>query len=150
MPFAQTADGLPVVVDVPIWFADLALEDVPITAALARRVDGVVLMAYGTDVSRRERLLAAAMDRLSAVGTQFWIGLSAAVRHLCPDPVIETLEADISDVEDSMALVPGFAGVAVHDFDRYRDLILGVSNHEPLKAKAGCLQAAQKKKRADG
>jgi hypothetical protein len=131
---------LALIIDVPIWFADRTLDGLPLSDVLMRRSDGVVYMAYGTKSGRRRALITQIMTEAAANGRRFWIGLSADRRHLCPYPLAENFEADVDELETALQRVDQFAGVAIHDYDRYRDLILGVEKYGPA-GQARCMQA---------
>lgn len=113
---------LPLIVDIPAWFAKRAVENVALLTAISRRVDGVVLMAYGRSEAGRDRLVASAVSDLPAESLRFWIGLSADRRDLCPTPQLATLHASMIAIEEDLAGNQRFAGIAVHDYDRYRIL----------------------------
>jgi len=133
--------SLPLVVDVPVWFADRQIDGIRLSDIVMRRTDAVVYMAYGTKIDRRNKLIARITAEASANSRRFWIGVSADRRHLCPQPLPEIFEADLQELEASLNAVSAFAGVAIHDFDRYRDLILGIDKYSPASGRGHCLQA---------
>lgn len=133
--------SIPLIVDVPAWFADREVDGIWLSDMVTRRADGVVYMAYGTKTARRNELIKRISGTAASGSTRFWIGVSADQRHLCPLPLGENFEVDLAELESSLNVVTEFAGVAIHDFDRYRDLLLGIKKYSPTTTRGGCLQA---------
>lgn len=135
-------DELPVIVDVPIWFADREVDGILLSDVVMRRTDGVAFMAYGTSDTRREALIERIARSSETSPGQFWIGVSADARHLCAGTRAEQFEADIRSIESGIGSREQFAGVAIHELDRYRDLLLGLSSSAGSSQRK-CLQASQ-------
>ncbi len=133
--------SIPLVVDVPAWFADREIDGIRLSEIITRRTDGVVYMAYGTKAARRSELIKRVVDDASSASKRFWIGVSADHRHLCPATLAESFEADVATIESSLEAVGDFSGVAIHDFDRYKALLLGTSKNGQAIARGNCIHA---------
>lgn len=116
---------LPVVADIPIWFAGRTIDGVPLLRALAPRVDGLVFMAYERDAARIEREMAAALAPFAGSPPRYWTGLSAERARSCAPAQVETLEHAMVQIEHDRRDDAFFAGVAIHDFDSYQALLAG-------------------------
>jgi len=134
-------EQLPLVVDIPLWFADREVDGIKLNEVVMRRADGVVYMAYGTALPRRARFFEQISRQAMENSSQFWVGVSADRKDLCPSPLPETLEADMASIESTMDPAPEFRGVAIHDYERYRNLLLGLERPGARGSRTGCLHA---------
>lgn len=111
---ARDAGGLPLMVATAVWL------DPPIYEEIAAHVDAIALMDYRDTVKRIEKDAAEEM----ATATPAWIGL-----ELMEDPEGDTVSyyeeghdalVDALDtVEADLGGEPGYAGMAVHDWDAW-------------------------------
>jgi len=118
----EVGAGLPLVVDLPVWFAGFRIEGIPFVRAVSARVDGVAIMAYARDAPRIRRDVQAFSDRFGERHPRLWIGVSAEREHLCAPALAQTLERMLAEVEHDHLQASAFSGVAIHDYDRLRAL----------------------------
>jgi hypothetical protein len=117
------AAGLPVAADVPTWFSNVNVGDDDLLSALLSRVDGVTLMAYGSQ-HRKESLAAAcrrAQTVATATGKHIWVGVSVQSRYLARASQ-RSAERLIKHSEQALGDAPAVNGVAIHDYAHLRAL----------------------------
>jgi outer membrane protein TolC len=115
---ARDRGRLGVHADVPSWFARRDHAGEPLLQSLARRVDGLVLMAYAARPERVEASLRAAADVLRDTGVAWWAGLSADPLHRCAGDDNAAFEARLRALAAAFAVDRQLHGVAVHDYTR--------------------------------
>ncbi|MGE3540443.1 MAG: TolC family protein [Candidatus Tectimicrobiota bacterium] len=122
------AAGLHLVLDVPVGFERLQLAHGSLLQAVLALADQVVLMAY---YPRPEQVIAASQAALRYAaehGKSVWVGISADPADLPAAGLGETaeegLERLLSRVAEALRTQAGWQGLALHDYDRWRRLIL--------------------------
>ena len=119
--------ALPLAVDVPVSFNQLAVGSTPLIAGIFDRADQVVVMAYKDTPEKVMEASREEMGSADAAGKKLWVGISADPAHLPSrspgGPAESDLEAIAAPVEAAFGRHPAFLGLAIHDYARYRRLV---------------------------
>jgi cell division protein FtsN len=124
----RTQDGkIALSVDIPDWFDEIPLGPSSLFERVLDQVDQVAVMAYR---NRAQKVIEASrleVEQSTQKGKTVWVGLSADPAHL-PRAAGRPLDAELEElallVESAFREQQSFLGVAIHDYERYRRLIL--------------------------
>ncbi len=121
--------GLPLAADVPVGYDAVPYQGGTLIEAVLERVDAIGVMAYGHGAGALTRAVQGEMEAAEGAGKRAWVGLSADADDLPKAGVGQPLDGPLESLAEEAVLAyrnwPSFAGVAVHDYARYRALILG-------------------------
>ncbi|RMH37990.1 MAG: TolC family protein [Nitrospirae bacterium] len=119
------------VLDIPAWFDDVRIGSETLLDRIVRPERAVAVMAYLKNPSRARRALDTELKALERAKGTLWVGVSADPAHLRTS--IErgdvVFEKRVRELEQELHDHPAFKGIAIHDYDRYRAVILST----PLK-----------------
>ena len=119
--------------DVPVQFAKVEYGEGTLSDAVATRTDAVAVMAYGPGPGALTRATQGQVEAAERAGKRVWVGLSADTKDLPPAaeglPREMALEGLADEAFAAYRNWHSFSGIAVHDYARYRDLILGTKPH---------------------
>lgn len=116
---------------VPFWFDGdkYTYRGRSLVSAVARATDGINVLAYRDHAEGRDGIIDHALDEV-ALGTRLdvpvWISVQTARDELDKLTYFEegeaALERDLRILEATLSPWSGFAGIALHHYDAYRDL----------------------------
>ncbi|GEM_PF-1252328 len=121
--------GLPLAVDVPVGYDGVPFAGGTLIEAVAERADAIGVMAYGRGAGALTRAVQGEVEAADRAGKRAWVGLSADADDLPAAGEGQPPDGPLESLAEEAVLAyrnwPSFAGVAVHDYERYRALILG-------------------------
>jgi hypothetical protein len=118
--------ALPLVVDIPVSFNRIAAGPRSMSEAVLDRADQIVVMTYKDTAQKVVDASRVEIESADSAGKKVWIGISADPAHLPTGsgaPAESDLEAIAAPVEATFGQHPGFLGLAIHDYARYRRLV---------------------------
>jgi hypothetical protein len=124
----QQVEDFPIAADVPPWFGEVEVPEGTLLSAAITRLNAVAVMAYTEQVKGLAVQARPAVEFAAGQQKQVWIGISAQLQDsdMDPDrPARPQVEAVIKAGERAFRNAPGLAGVAVHDYEHFRELYEG-------------------------
>jgi outer membrane protein TolC len=121
-------EGLLLAVDIPDKFDRIALGLSPLLDAVLDQADQIAVMAYKDQAQRIIEATRSEVEHTERKGKPLWIGISADPAHIRSSsqgrPLETELEDMIAQIQAAFSGRQSLLGVAIHDYDRYRRLIL--------------------------
>jgi len=117
--------ALPLAADVPPWYSTIAMDGSSLLADVVARVDQIGLMSYARQVKDIGGSSREALDAARRHGKGVWVGMSAQLYDSdmkSGKPLRPQVEKVVETIERKLKSAPGLLGVAIHDYEHYRQL----------------------------
>jgi len=117
--------ALPLAADVPPWYSTIAMDGTSLLTDVVARVDQVGLMSYARQVKDIGGSSHDALEAARRQGKGVWVGMSAQLYDSdmkSGKPLRPQVEKVVETIEKKLKSAPGLLGVAIHDYEHYRQL----------------------------